>query len=85
MYTVKFSEKSCLHTGIFSSFLVQTAKKRPQGCQVCQKNWKDLRFLTLVCFCANIQLKLKKLQKSFKINKKHQKMTGFFDTPGTPV
>ena len=37
----------------------------PQGCQGCQKNRKDLRFHTLMCFAANIQPKLKKLRNTF--------------------
>ena len=40
----------------------------PQGCQGCQKNWKDLRVHTLVGFFANFQLKLHKI---WKIPKKH--------------
>ena len=39
---------------------------RPQGCQGCQKNRKDLRSLTLVRFAANIQLKLHKIWKMTK-------------------
>ena len=38
----------------------------PQGCQGCQKNWKDLGFFTLVRFCTNIQLKLSKIPKNTK-------------------
>ena len=41
---------------------------RPQECQGCQKNQKDLRVHTLVGFCANFQLKLHKI---WKIPKKH--------------
>ena len=52
--------------------------KRPQECQGCQKNRKDLRFLILVRFCANIKPKLKKLKKTFKINKIRQDMTCVF-------
>ena len=39
---------------------------RPQGCQWCQKNWKDLRYLTKVRFCANIELKLHKIWNNTK-------------------
>ena len=39
---------------------------RPQGCQGCQKNWKDLRFHIWVRFCANIHLKLRKNQNNTK-------------------
>jgi hypothetical protein len=39
---------------------------RPQGCKGCQKNQKDLRFLTWVRFCANIQLKLHKIRNNTK-------------------
>ena len=39
---------------------------RPQGCQGCQKNRKDLRFLTYMRFCANIQLKLHKIWNNTK-------------------
>ena len=39
---------------------------RPQGCQGCQKNRKDLRYLTKVRFCANIELKLLKIRNNTK-------------------
>ena len=39
---------------------------RPHGCQGCPKNRKDLRYLTLVRFFANIQLKLHKIQNNTK-------------------
>ena len=39
---------------------------RPQGCQGCQKNRKDLRITTMTRFAANIQLKLNELQKITK-------------------
>ena len=48
----------------------------PQGCQ---KNRKELRITIVICFCANIQPKIHKLQKTSRIGKKHQNMT-----PGTP-
>ena len=38
----------------------------PQGCQRCQKNRKEFRYLTLVRFCANIQLKWHKIQNNTK-------------------
>jgi hypothetical protein len=44
--------------------------KRPQGCQGCQKNQKDLRITTTIRFCANSQPKLTRCRKTSKINKK---------------
>ena len=38
----------------------------PQEWQRCQKNWKDLRFLTYVRFYVNIQLNLHKSQDNTK-------------------
>ena len=49
-----------------SSNHISPLLNRPQGCQGCQKNRKDLRFLTLVRFAANIELKLHKIQKITK-------------------
>ena len=39
---------------------------RPQGCQGYQKNRKDLRITTMICFAANIKPKLKKTQNIIK-------------------
>ena len=36
---------------------------RPQGCQGCQKNRKDLRITTMIRFCASFQPKLNELHK----------------------
>ena len=57
---------------------------RPQDCQGCQKNWKGLRFLNLVHFCANIQLKLKKkIEKKLKKTSKNRHiLTIFVDFEG---
>ena len=38
-----------------------------------QKKRKDLRITTMIHFCASFQQKLKKIQKTFKINKKSSK------------
>ena len=38
----------------------------PQGCQGCQKNQKDLRITTKICFVTNFQPNLKKLRKITK-------------------
>ena len=46
-------------------------------CQGCQKNQKDLIFLTLVCFCANIQPKWNKLNKNRQNQQKWLKYAGF--------
>ena len=39
---------------------------RPQGCQGCQKNRKDLRITTMIRFAANFKPKLKKITKITK-------------------
>ena len=44
-----------------------------------QKKRKDLRITTMIHFCASFQQKLKKIQKTFKINKNHRNMAFFGD------
>ena len=44
--------------------------KRPQECQGCINDQEDPWINAMVCFCANIQPKLNKLQKTSKIVKK---------------
>ena len=47
---------------------------RPQGCQGCQKNWKDLDITAMICFAANFQPNLKKI---WKITKKQAYFDNF--------
>ena len=50
---------------------------RPQGCQGCQKNRKDLRITTLIRFAANFQPKLNELHKHLQNQQKSLKYAGF--------
>ena len=43
--------------------MISSLWTHPQGCQGCQKNFKDQRINNLMCFCDNIQPNLNKLRK----------------------
>ena len=71
-----------LHTGILISIIVQTIYispllNRPQGCQRCQKNQKDLSITTMIHFCASFQPKLNELHKKLQNQQKSSKYAGF--------
>ncbi len=50
---------------------------RPQGCQGCQTIQKNVLQINLLSFCATIELKLSKLQKTVKIEKRSSKKPCF--------
>ena len=60
-----------------SSNHISPLLNRPQGCQGCQKNWKDLRITTMIRFAANIQPKLNELHKNLQTQQKSSKYAGF--------
>ena len=74
--TETFYTPALTHTGIQSSFLVQTIHispllNRPQGCR------KDLRITTMICFAANFQPKLNELHKNLQNQQKSSKYASF--------
>jgi hypothetical protein len=60
-----------------SSNHISPLLNRPQGCQGCQKNRKDLRITTMIRFCASFQPKLNELHKKLQNQQKLSKYAGF--------
>ena len=60
-----------------SSNHISPLLNRPQGCQGCQKNRKDLRITTMIRFCTRFQPKLNELHKNLQNQQKSSKYSIF--------
>ena len=75
-----YTKNICTHWDfeLFSSSNhISPLLNRPQGCQGCQKNRKDLRITTTIRFAANFQPKLNEWHKILQNQQKSWKYAGF--------